>query len=278
MRAVFAIAGVTFKEAFRSRFIGFLTIFALMIVASSSVFSYFSMHEQMKLIKDIGLAGITVFSLLICIVLAAYPVPAEFEQKTICNIRTNRITPHDYIWGRFLGIAVFVFFVIFILTIVFFVSIGLKLIVGDAFDSAAGIGNVQNMRWNVDGKILESFMLLKAVVMIYARALVFTSVVLFFSTFTSVSLNFALSLIIYVTGHLTYILAEISKQFEFPVRIVMMIFYFLFPNFEQFNISDAMAVGKNISFHYLGVAIVYGFCYIAAILILAGLLFDRKEV
>lgn len=279
MKTVRAIALITVKEAFRSRFVGFLTIFALLIVASSSVFSYFSVQEQMKLIKDIGLAGITVFSLLIGLVLASFVIPLEEEQKTIYHIRTNRIAPFSYILGRFAGIASFLFLVILFLSLVFYLNIGLKLWMGSVdtiapsrYESLVGVKSTY-----AEG-LLENLVLLKAIGMIYLKVVLLASITLLLSLWASVTLNFALSLIVFIGGHLTYILSDVAGQFGFLPRCVMLAVYYLFPNFEHFNIADSIVVGKKISLTYLWMAAGYGVFYLAAVLVLAGFLFDRKEV
>lgn len=279
MKTIVALAVITFKEAFRSRFIGFLMIFALLIMASSTVFSYFSIQEQMKLIKDIGLAGITIFGLLISLVLAAFIVPMEEEQKTIYNIRTNRISPFSYVFGRFAGISLFLFVILLALTLVFFANIALKLYLGELETAVPSrYGALSGIPGSPVTRFLESLVIVKAIFMIYMKLLMLTSITLLISMVASVTLNFALSLIIFIGGHLTYVLMEVSHNFGLIPRLVMQTVYFLFPNFEHLNIADSIVVGRNITWTYIGMATGYSIFYIFAVLVLAALSFDRKEV
>ncbi|MBI4975245.1 hypothetical protein HZC20_01075 [Candidatus Peregrinibacteria bacterium] len=62
-----AIAINTFREAIKDRILYSLLFFALLMIAGSVLLSTLTLGEQAKIIKDVGLAAISIFGLLIAI-------------------------------------------------------------------------------------------------------------------------------------------------------------------------------------------------------------------
>ena len=60
-----AIARNTFLEAVRDRVFALVAVFGLLLVSSSIVLSPLTIGAQQKLVADIGLASISVFSVLV---------------------------------------------------------------------------------------------------------------------------------------------------------------------------------------------------------------------
>ena len=54
--------------------------------------------------------------------------------------------------------------------------------------------------------------------------------------------------------------------------------YTLLPNFENFNVQNAVVLGAKVSLQYMGKVISYGVIYSAVMLILSYLLFAEREV
>ncbi|MFH0793744.1 MAG: ABC transporter permease subunit, partial [bacterium] len=104
MSKVYAIALNTFKEAVRNRILYILLIFALVLMGSSGVISDLSIAEPEKIVKDLGLAGINFFGLLIAIFIGIGLVYNELDKKTIYTIVSKPIDRHQFLLGKYFGL------------------------------------------------------------------------------------------------------------------------------------------------------------------------------
>lgn len=123
MGKIIAIALNTFKEAVRNKVLYFLLIFAVIIIAFSTVISDLSIAEPEKLIKDLGLASIDFFGFLIAVFVGVYLVYNELDRKTIYTIVSKPIDRTQFILGKFFGLLFTIYVNIAIMAFVLFVVI-----------------------------------------------------------------------------------------------------------------------------------------------------------
>jgi hypothetical protein len=69
MRAVAAIARNTFREALRDRVLYLFVGFAVVLLMCSKLFGLLTVGDEAKVIKDFGLAGIQLFTMLIAVMM-----------------------------------------------------------------------------------------------------------------------------------------------------------------------------------------------------------------
>src|SRR3990170_8689964 len=93
---VAAIALNTFKEAVRDRILYAIVVFALVMLAGSTILVTISVGGEEKIIKDLGLACISIFGLLIAIFLGIGLVSKEIEKRTVYAIITKPIHRHQF--------------------------------------------------------------------------------------------------------------------------------------------------------------------------------------
>lgn len=101
---VFAIAMNTYREAVRARVLFGLLAAALAVTAYSLVIASMSIKDEMRIVADLGSAGISLFSVLVAIILGATSLYRELELKTVFPILTRRLKRHEYVVGKYLGI------------------------------------------------------------------------------------------------------------------------------------------------------------------------------
>jgi ABC-type transport system involved in multi-copper enzyme maturation permease subunit len=120
--------------------------------------------------------------------------------------------------------------------------------------------------------------LLKAIGLIFMELLVITAVAVMFSTFTTPTLSATFTLAIYVIGHLTDDLRTLgAKLGESLTKTVLDGLYYLLPNLEYFNVKGQAVHGLPIEPSYLVSAVAYGATYTTILLILACLIFQRRD-
>jgi hypothetical protein len=109
---VAAIALNTYREAVRARILFGLLGAALATTAYSLVVATLSLHQEARVVADVGAASISLYAVLVAIVLGSTSLYRELELKTIFPILTRKLRRHEYLVGKYLGtlatLAVFV--------------------------------------------------------------------------------------------------------------------------------------------------------------------------
>ena len=100
-----AIAGITFKEAKRDRILYLLFFFAALGIAASRVLAILTVGDRIKIIKDVGLASIGLFGVLMAILIGTGLVYKEIDKKTIYTLLAKPLHRSEFILGKFVGLV-----------------------------------------------------------------------------------------------------------------------------------------------------------------------------
>ncbi len=95
----------TYREAVRARLL--LGVFALGLAtcAYSLVVATLSLHNEARVVADLGAAGLSLYGVVIAIVLGSTSLYRELEYKTVFPILSRPIRRWEYIVGKYLGAA-----------------------------------------------------------------------------------------------------------------------------------------------------------------------------
>jgi ABC-type transport system involved in multi-copper enzyme maturation permease subunit len=253
MNRILVIARNTFRETLRDKILYNLVFFALLMIGSAVLLGSLAMGEQGKIIKDIGLAGINLFGVLIAIFVGISLVSKEIEKRTIYSIIAKPIRRYEFLLGRYSGLVMTLFVNTAIMAAGFFLTLFLSHM---EMDPA----------------------LLKAIGLIVVELLVITAVAVMFSTFTTPILSATFSLSLYVIGHLTDDLRVLGGKLQHGLtKQILDGLYYALPNLEYFNVKGQAVYGLAIEPSYLVSAVAYGVTYCAVVLILACMIFQRRE-
>lgn len=111
-RRVFAIALNTYRESVRARILLGLTGVAVAVSIYSVVVGAYTLRDAARVVSDLGVASISLFSVIVAIVISSTSLHRELEQKTLFPILARPIRRSEYLVGKYLGtvltIAVFV--------------------------------------------------------------------------------------------------------------------------------------------------------------------------
>ncbi len=248
-----AIALNTFKEAVRNKVFYLLVVLGIATALSSQIISMLTIGEKVRVLKDVGLAAIDFFCVLIAVFTGINLVYKEIDKKTIYNIISKPISRSIFILGKFLGLALTLLVALVSMVVIFYVYLWL----------AAGI---------FDAALLLYFLLL------YLELLVITGISLVFSAFSTPILSSIFTISLYLIGHVTWTFNEFKDKLVKPLeKGIAYFFYYLLPNLEKFNIKDAVVMKTGLDSYLIIHALVYGILYTTALLILAILIFNRKE-
>jgi ABC-type transport system involved in multi-copper enzyme maturation permease subunit len=105
MGAVAAIALNTFREAVRDRVLYSMLFFAVGLILFALVLGRIAPSEQLRLTTDVGLAAISLVTVLLAIVLGGTNLYKEIDRKTVYFILPQPIARWQFLVGKFLGLV-----------------------------------------------------------------------------------------------------------------------------------------------------------------------------
>jgi len=256
MKKIFAIAEYTLKENIRHKIFYTILLFALVIIASSVLFSMLSPEEETRVILDIGLGAIEIFAFLTAIFSAVGLVLGEMENKSVSLILARPVRRFEYIWGRYSGILSISLFNIVLM------SLGLMFLL---FIKG----------WEFD------FRFLLAVTFIFLKVVIISGLAILFSlistsAISSVSFTFFLWILGHVTDHLKY-LNYVLVQKGVKITIFLKAIYYLLPNFQYLNVKDYIGYPNPLAGATILWQITYSLVYASVVTWLSVLVFSRKE-
>jgi len=103
MRTIRVIAANTFREALRDRVLYLFLGFAVVLLASSKLFGILTVGDQDKIIKDMGLAGIQLFTMLIAVMMSVLLISREIESRTVYYILAKPVRRWQFLLGKYVG-------------------------------------------------------------------------------------------------------------------------------------------------------------------------------
>ncbi|HET6679493.1 MAG TPA: ABC transporter permease [Nitrospira sp.] len=252
MNVILTIARNTFKEVLRDKVFYNLFVFALLMIGSALLLGTLTIGEQSKIIKDIGLASIDLFGVLIAIFVGVGLISKEIEKRTIYTIIAKPVHRYQFLLGRFAGLV----FTMWVNTAVMLVAFCVILVVGGTSPDSG---------------------LMKAVGLMTVAQLIVLSAAMLFSTFTTPTLSGIFTLALYVIGELTPDLKTLSEKLSGVSRGLLSGSYYLLPNLALFNVKGEAVHGVPITAGYMLTAIGYGVSYAAVVLLLSCFVFQRRD-
>ena len=262
MNTILLIAKGTFGEAMRRKILNVFLFVALALIVMSFAFTSFQPNAELEMIKSMGLGTIALSGVFISVILFINLIPNEIERRTIYTILSKPVQRYEFVCGKFLGGLMTVFVNIAFMGIAFILLVTIK---EHGFNS-----NVADVA--------------KGVWMIFFQVGLLGGVALLFSVFLSPFVNFFLSFAIYLLGSLSSVTESLGKadgkKSMFTVYLFKAVHY-LVPNFGNFNIQnpiihpDVIITDMN---RYIFQNMCYAVLYIGIFLLIAVLIFDRREV
>lgn len=266
MRVIRSIAVNVFRESIRDKVLYNLVLFAVMLMAVSYLLGQLTAGQEVKIIKDLGLAAMSLFGLFIAVFIGIGLVSKEVEKRSIYSLLAKPISRQEFVIGKYVGLV-------------------LTLLVNIVVMTAAYYGVLGGMAWR-EGSWFKPHWeapaldpaLLEAIALIFLQLMIVTAVALLFSTFSSPILAAAFTFGLYVVGHFNADLRNFENVVDSkPVAYLARALYYLLPNLAPFDIKARVVHGVPIPAPYLALNAAYAALYIGALLVAAILIFNRRD-
>jgi ABC-type transport system involved in multi-copper enzyme maturation permease subunit len=104
-RRIGLVAWHVFKESVRDRVLYGIGAFALLLVAGSIAIGQITAGQDVKIIKDLGLATIEMAGALMTIFIGVGLVSREIERRSILGLLAKPLPRWEFIVGKYLGLV-----------------------------------------------------------------------------------------------------------------------------------------------------------------------------
>jgi ABC-type transport system involved in multi-copper enzyme maturation permease subunit len=260
MNRVVAIALNTFREAIRNKILYSLLFFAVALIALTMAIGQVSLHEELRVTRDLGLGGIALFGVLIAIFVGVNLVYKELDRKTVFSLIPKPLHRYEFILGKFAGMVLTLAVQVAIMSAVLFC---VMLLQGGEIEQAV----------------------VRAIVLLFVEVMVITAVAVLFSSFSSPFLSGVFTLGLFVVGRSTPELRQLIGKIGSPAaRGTLSGVMHLIPDLNIFYVSGSMVDGRYVSvqgtyvdWSYVATASAYGLAYAGCALVLAIVIFSRRD-
>jgi ABC-type transport system involved in multi-copper enzyme maturation permease subunit len=260
------IAVNVFRESVRDKVLYNLVAFAILLMAASYLIGQLTAGQDVKIIKDLGLAATSVFGLFIAIFIGIGLVSKEVEKRSIYSLLSKPINRPQLVVGKYAGLLLTLavnlsVMAVALYAVLAYMSWGLPAAAAKAWDRPA-----------LDPAMLRAF------VLTFDELAIVTAIAVFFSTFSTPLLSAALTFGFFVAGRFSADLRNFDQAVDSRVAAgIARALYWVLPNLASFDVRAQVVHGQPVTTSYVALMSGYGLLYIAAIVAGATLIFSKRD-
>jgi hypothetical protein len=231
----------------------------------------------------------TLFSVVLSIVSTALLLPKDVEDRTLYTILAKPVPRLDYLAGKLLGVLLLVFVSLAMMDALMtgILHIRTNMVLADQMAFAETNGWSEGEMESLKKDILaqgSSASLQGAVFAVFLRAAIIASLALLISTFsTSTLFTTIIAFLIYFIGHFqadaraAFLSQEAGMSDSVFARIVTLLVALVLPDFQLFNVIDAVIEGQLLPWVMVGKLTLMALFYAVFYIIASWLIFAKKE-
>ncbi|MEW6289308.1 MAG: ABC transporter permease subunit [Thermodesulfobacteriota bacterium] len=267
LSGIWAIGIATFKGGLRDRLIQSLLMAGLFFLISTVVFSSFSMRQPLEVAINYSLATVQILTMLITLFLGLNLLSREIETRAGHGVLSQPLSRTHYLLGKFSGLVLLCFVVVFFLALCSIAGILLVKIGGQ---------EAQSIGWTNFGVAILGILLMS--LLLGAASLLFSALA------TSAVLPFLATIAVWFIGQNTqavknYLDANLADQSITPLlKVIITGAYYFFPNLSLLDFKVYAIYSLPIPASQAFYALAYGLVYTAVLLCIAARLFHARDM
>ncbi|NEO74031.1 ABC transporter permease [Moorena sp. SIO3H5] len=251
---IWAIAANGFREVIRDRVLYLIGFFALTLGIALRLLPEVAATTQDKIFLDLGLGAMGILGVIVAVFVGTGLINKEIEKRTVLVLIPKPLSRAEFIIGKHLGLSGVLAVLVVAMTAIYL--LGLR---------------VSSIEYPVVS-------ILVSVVYQFLELSLITAVALMFGVFTSSLLATLLTFGVYMMGHLSRDLVELSKLSENPgIERMTETLYLVIPDLSRLNLKNDAVYGVLPPFPELFLNGLYGLLYIVLLLAIAILIFWQRE-
>jgi ABC-type transport system involved in multi-copper enzyme maturation permease subunit len=266
MRSILHVARHVFRDSVRDKVLYSIVAFAVILMVSSFLIGQLTAGQDVKIIKDLGLAAMSLFGLFIAIFIGVGLVSREIERRSIYAVLAKPVRRHEFVIGKYFGLVGTLLANLAVMAIAYYLVLEYM-----RFTMPPG-------QFTVSPAVVDPRLSI-GIGMIAAELAVVTAVAVFWSTFSSSAmLSAALTAGIWVAGQFGADLRNFDQVVKSPAAAALARgLYYLLPNFAAFDVKSQVVHGLPVGADYIVVTLLYGAAYVAMLLTAAVFIFSRRD-
>ncbi len=249
MSRILAIAWQTVREAMRAQVLYVLGGSGLLIIAGATLLAPIALGQVRRIVLDLGLTAMSLIGLLVLTLLGTNLVAREIERRTVDVLLVKPIRRADYVLGKYLGLLMTLAVLVAAETVFLLVAVVL-------------VSGTPEPRTFLGGA------------MVLLELATLAALVLLFASFAGPLVAAFLTVATYVAGHLVSDLFAFATAAGAPALAWA---YYALPNLASFDVRPEVVHGLALEPGRLMLAVAHGASYSALALVLAILVFERRE-
>jgi Cu-processing system permease protein len=248
MNILFSLAKNTFREAIRDRVLYIIFFFGFLFLVSSRLAGELAAGQEERLITDFGITMIHIFGIFITVFVGSRLIFNEIDKKTIFLLIPKPIPRAAIVLAKFFGLAAVLLIITVLMGIVFFFIV--------PFSPG----------------------MLTILAFLYLSFLLLLSITIFLSTFMSPFLASVSAVLVFLAGHLTFVMKFMAQKMGGPIFAAFANgIYYGFPNFSNLNLKNYILYGIPYTSVDIFFIVLCTLLFIVLFLFFAVLIFGRKE-
>lgn len=217
---LWTISRNVFNEILRERVLYVTALFALSLAVAILILGQVSAGTQDKISLDVGMAGISLFGLMIAAFVGGGLLNKEVEKRTILVMLAKPISRAEFIIGKHLGLSAVLLVLVALMTLILFILMSLN-----QFAYPAGP-------------------LIVTALYIVLQLSLLTAAALLFGSFTSSLIATLLTVALYFMGHFSQNLVRLGQRIESEgVRQLLQLLYLIFPDLSRLDLKNTAVYG-----------------------------------
>jgi Cu-processing system permease protein len=242
-----------FRESRRNRVTLVVFLFAFLMIFSATFAMELTVATFDRVMTDLGLGVMALITSFLAIFLATGLIPREIERRTIFMVVSKPISRSMFVVGRFLGNMLTLYAVLTMMVVLFFVQLQL-------------------------GKSQVTQAHVAAVIGLALELLVISAVSFLFASASSQFVASVISVGLYFLGHLATDLYTMASRSQSAVLSMGgKALYYVLPNLDRLDLRPRATYGELTSWAELGGSAVYAVGYSVVLLVIACLLFEKRD-
>lgn len=262
------IAWHVFKESVRDRVLYAIGAFALLLVGASIAIGQITAGQDLKIIKDLGLATIEVAGVLMAVFIGVGLVAREIERRSIFGLLAKPVPRWEFVIGKFIGLVLTLAVNVWAMAAALFVALAVQHWITPA-----------EARLGWEAPAMDPRLLVQ-VLLVNVELALLTAIALFFSTFSSSAL---LSVVFTIGLFIVGLSSEELRNFNVIVDApafgwLVSGIGWIVPAFSAFDIKSAVVHGLPFGgAGFVALTLGYAAIYIGTVLAAATAVFSRRE-
>jgi ABC-type transport system involved in multi-copper enzyme maturation permease subunit len=266
-RRIGLVAWHVLKQNIRDRVLYSIGAFAVLLVGASIVIGQMTAGQDLKIIKDLGLAAIELAGVLMSVFIGVSLVSHEIERRSIFNVLSKPISRWEFLAGKYTGLVLTLICNVAALTVALYLML-----------FWIGASATETVRLSWDAPAADPRLLI-AILLITAELALLTAIALFFSTFSSSALLSAvLTAGLFIAGLESGALRQFSQLVDASAmgRVVSAAGWMV-PAFSLFDVKTEVVHGIPIAAARIWLPLAYAAVYATVAMTGAVLIFSRRE-